>query len=182
MIPTRSVIASMLVSDPDKSWFRIAKASVIMAARSALNSALLPFSMRRRFPLPVRRSLASIDRTTGSRSAHWLAPPASRAAPIFARLNRISIRSAATAARSTSSRTRLLFSSGGATNHRSESLNAFCRAASSVCASRSSGASAPENLGPGREKRSQPVEYQPLDVARWDAHSFPGLQAIPSQK
>src|ERR1700730_4630936 len=73
-----SVIASMLVSDPDKSWFRIAKVSVIMAARSALNSALLPFSMRRRFPLRVRRSFASIDRTTGSRSAHWLAPPASR--------------------------------------------------------------------------------------------------------
>src|ERR1700680_252892 len=38
-IPRRPLIASMLSSDPERSWFRIAKASVIMAARFSLTSA-----------------------------------------------------------------------------------------------------------------------------------------------
>jgi hypothetical protein len=44
-IPRRPLIASMLASDLDNSWFRIAKASMIMAARPALTSASAPFSM-----------------------------------------------------------------------------------------------------------------------------------------
>ena len=39
--------------------FRIAKTSVIMAARPALTSASAPYSMTRCFPLPARRSFAS---------------------------------------------------------------------------------------------------------------------------
>jgi hypothetical protein len=45
---------------------------MIMAASPALTSAAAPFSMTSRFPLPARRSVASIDRTTGSRSDGWL--------------------------------------------------------------------------------------------------------------
>jgi len=41
-------MASMLWSDPDSSWFRIANASAIMVARSALTSAPARFSMTRR--------------------------------------------------------------------------------------------------------------------------------------
>ena len=42
-------MASMLASDPDNSWFRIATASAIMAVRPALTSASTQFSMPRRF-------------------------------------------------------------------------------------------------------------------------------------
>src|ERR1700726_4033421 len=52
-------------------------------ARPALTSASAPFSMTRRFPLPARRSFASIDRVMGSISGLWLPPPASSAAAIF---------------------------------------------------------------------------------------------------
>jgi hypothetical protein len=34
----------------------------------------------------------------------------------------------------------------------------------------------------GREKRSQPVEHQRLDIARRNAHSFLGSRVIPSEK
>src|ERR1700730_9043609 len=37
-----------------------------------------PFAMTRRFPLPARRSFASIDRVIGSRSGRSLRPPDSR--------------------------------------------------------------------------------------------------------
>jgi hypothetical protein len=90
-IPRRPLIASMLASDPDSSCFWIANASPIMAARPALTSASAPFSMTRRFPLPARRSFASIDKTTGSRSGRWRRPPASSAAATFARLRRIQV-------------------------------------------------------------------------------------------
>src|ERR1700686_1857612 len=60
-------MASMLLScDPERNWFRIAKASLISSTRPALTSASAPFSMTRRLPLPARRTFASIDRTTGS--------------------------------------------------------------------------------------------------------------------
>ena len=89
-IPRRPLIASMLASDPERSWFRIVKASLISSTRPALTSAPAPFAMTRRFPLPARRSFASIDRATGSRSGRWLSP-ASSAAATFARLsNRLS--------------------------------------------------------------------------------------------
>jgi Transposase zinc-ribbon domain len=38
------------------------------------------------------------------------------------------------------------------------------------------------DLDPGREKCPQPVEHQPLDIARWDAHPFLRWSAIASQK
>src|SRR5580704_3012767 len=63
-IPRRPLIASMLSCDPERSWFRIAKASLIISTRPALTSASAPFSMTRRLPLPARRTFASIDRTT----------------------------------------------------------------------------------------------------------------------
>jgi hypothetical protein len=53
-------MASMLASDPDSSWFRIAKACLISSTRPALTSVPAPFSMMRRFPLPARRSFAWI--------------------------------------------------------------------------------------------------------------------------
>ena len=81
-IPRRPLIASMLSSDPERNWFRIAKASLISSTRPSLTSVSAPFSMTRRFPLPARRSFASIDKTTGSRSGRWLRPPASSAAAI----------------------------------------------------------------------------------------------------
>jgi hypothetical protein len=95
-----------------------------------------------RLPLPARRSFASIYRTTGSRSGRWPRSPTCSTAAIFARHSRISIRSAAAATCSTISRTRLFSSTGSIASHRSESLRALRRAASSAYASRSSGASA----------------------------------------
>src|ERR1700726_374836 len=82
-IPRRPLIASMLASDPERNWFRIAKASLISSTRPALTSVSAPFPMTRRFPLPARRSFASIDRVMGSISGLWLPPPASSAAAIF---------------------------------------------------------------------------------------------------
>ena len=83
-IPRRPLIASMLSSDPERSWFRIAKASLIISTRPALTSASAPFSMTRRLPLPARRTFASIDRTTGSRSGRWpLSPTCSAAAILY---------------------------------------------------------------------------------------------------
>ena len=73
-IPRRPLIASMLSSDPERSWFRIAKASLISSTRPSLISVSAPFSMTRRFPLPPRRSFASIDRVMGSISGLWLPP------------------------------------------------------------------------------------------------------------
>jgi hypothetical protein len=78
-IPRRPLIASMLSSDPERSWIRIVKASLISPTRPALTSASAPFAMARRFPLPARRSFASIDRVMGSISGLWLPPPASSA-------------------------------------------------------------------------------------------------------
>src|SRR5580700_9359622 len=63
----------MLLSDPERNWFRIAKASLISSTRPSLTSVSAPFSMTKRFPLPARRNLASIDKTIESRSC----PPAS---------------------------------------------------------------------------------------------------------
>src|ERR1700720_627550 len=94
-IPRRPLIASMLSSDPKRSWIRIVKASLISSTRPALTSASAPFAMTRRFPLPARRSFASIDRVMGSISGLWLPPPASSAAAIFARFSQMSIRLAA---------------------------------------------------------------------------------------
>src|SRR6202040_986818 len=140
-IPRRPLIASMLSCGPERSWFRIVKASLISSTRPALTSVSAPFRMTRRLPLPARRTFASIDRTTGSRSGHWPLSPTCSAAAIFARLSWISIRSAAMVIRSTISWTRLFSSTGGIASHRSESLRALCRAASSAYASRPSGAS-----------------------------------------
>src|ERR1700738_3316387 len=70
-IPRRPLIASMLSCDPERNWFRIAKASLISSTRPALTSVSAPFRMTRRLPLPARRTFASIDRTTGSRSGRW---------------------------------------------------------------------------------------------------------------
>src|SRR5580704_13166798 len=131
----------MLSCDPERSWFRIAKASLIISTRPALTSASAPFPMTRRLPLPARRTFASIDRTTGSRSGRWPLSPTCSAAAIFARLSWISIRSAATVIRSTISWTRLFSSTGGIASHRSESLRTLRSAPSSAYASRSSGAS-----------------------------------------
>ena len=73
----RPLIASMLSWDPERNWFRIAKASLISSTRPALTSVSAPFPMTRRLPLPARRTFASINRTTGSRSGRWpLSPPA----------------------------------------------------------------------------------------------------------
>ena len=88
-IPRRPLIASMLSSDPERNWIRIVKASLISSMRPALTSATAPFAMTRRFPLPARRSFASIDRVMGSISGLWLPPPASSAAAIFARFSQI---------------------------------------------------------------------------------------------
>ena len=82
------------------------------STRPALTSASAPFPMTRRLPLPARRTFASIDRTTGSRSGRWPLSPTCSAAAIFARLSWISIRSAATVIRSTISWTRLFSSTG----------------------------------------------------------------------
>jgi hypothetical protein len=90
-IPRRPLIASMLASDPERSWIRIVKASLISSTRPALTSASAPFAMTRRFPLPARRSFASMDRVMGSISGLWLPPPASSAAAIFARFSQMSI-------------------------------------------------------------------------------------------
>jgi hypothetical protein len=87
-IPRRPLIASMLSSDPERNWIRIVNASLISSTRPALISASAPFAMTRRFPLPARRSFASIDRVMGSISGLWLPPPASSAAATFARLRR----------------------------------------------------------------------------------------------
>jgi hypothetical protein len=84
--------------------------------------------MTRRLPLAARRTFASIDRTTGSRSGRWPLFPTCSAAAIFTRLSWISIRSAATVIRSTISWTRLFSSTGGIASHRSESLRALRRA------------------------------------------------------
>ncbi len=83
---------SMLSSDPERSWFLTAKASLISATSPSLTSASTSFWMTRRFPFPARRSFASIDRITGSRSGCCLNPLACSAAATFARLSRISIR------------------------------------------------------------------------------------------
>jgi hypothetical protein len=64
----RPLIASILASEPERSWFRIAKASLISSTRRSLTSIVAPFSMMRLFPLPARCNFASIDRTMGSRS------------------------------------------------------------------------------------------------------------------
>src|SRR5256885_9801947 len=61
----------MLSCDPERNWFRIAKASLISSTRPALTSVSAPFPMTRPLPLPARRTFASIDRTTGSRSGRW---------------------------------------------------------------------------------------------------------------
>src|ERR1700716_489272 len=58
----------MLSCDPERNWFRIVKACLISSTRPALTSVSAPFPMTRRLPLPARRTFASIDRTTGSRS------------------------------------------------------------------------------------------------------------------
>jgi hypothetical protein len=42
-------MASMLASDPERSRFRIAKASLISSTRPALTSVPAPFAMTRRF-------------------------------------------------------------------------------------------------------------------------------------
>jgi hypothetical protein len=118
-VPRRALIASMLSSDPEKSWFRIAKASWISSTRPWLASALAPFAMIRRFPLLARRSFAAIDRTMGSRSRS-LCTLACSVAAIFARFKRTSIRSAPMITCSTMSRTRLFSSRGGALIQRSE--------------------------------------------------------------
>ena len=117
-IPSRSIIASMLSFGPDNSWLRIARASATMAARPALTFAAAPFSMTRRLPLPARRSLASIDRTTGSRSGRCSSACAPNAAATFAQLSRMSIRSAATVTPSTISRATLVSSMDGRASHR----------------------------------------------------------------
>jgi hypothetical protein len=72
-IPRRPLIASMLSSDPERNWLPIAKASLISSTRPALTSVSAPFSMTRRFPLPARRSFASIDRVMGllRRQSAW---------------------------------------------------------------------------------------------------------------
>src|ERR1700738_4988092 len=82
-IPRRPLIASMLSCDPERNWFRIAKASLISSTRPALTSASAPFPMTRRFPLPARRTFASIDRTTGSRSGRWPLAPTCSAADLW---------------------------------------------------------------------------------------------------
>jgi hypothetical protein len=46
-IPRRPLIASMLSCDLERSWFRIAKASLISSTRPALTSAPAPFAMTR---------------------------------------------------------------------------------------------------------------------------------------
>src|SRR3984893_17845642 len=132
----------MLSSDPDRSWIRIAKAPLISSTRPAMTSASAPFAMTRRFPLPARRSFASIDRVKGAISGLWLPPPASSAAAIFARFSQMSIRLTAMVTRSTMSRTRLFISTGGMASHRLESVQALRKATSKARASRSSGVSA----------------------------------------
>src|SRR5262249_405545 len=87
--------------------FRIEKASLINSRMAWLISAVAPFAMTRRLPLPARRSFASNDNTTGSRSG-LPGTLVCNAAAIFARLSRTSIRSAAMITSSTISRTRLL--------------------------------------------------------------------------
>src|SRR6202030_1377885 len=52
-IPRRPLIASMLASDPERSWIRIVKASLITSTRPALTSASAPFAMTRRCSLPA---------------------------------------------------------------------------------------------------------------------------------
>jgi hypothetical protein len=56
----RPLIASMLSCDPERNWFRIAKACLISSTRPALTSVSAPFRMTRRLPLPARRTFASI--------------------------------------------------------------------------------------------------------------------------
>src|SRR5580700_3676065 len=153
-----------------------------MAARPALTSASAPFSMTRRLPLPARRTFASIDRTTGSRSGRWPLFPTCSAAAIFARLSWISIRSAATVIRSTIFWTRLFSSTGGIASHRLESVRALRRAASSAYASRSSGARVSLTSVLDDNNASQPVEHQRLNIPRRDAHPFLGSRVIPIEK
>jgi hypothetical protein len=45
----RALIASMLSSDPERSWFRIEKASLINSTIPWLTSAVAPFAMTRHF-------------------------------------------------------------------------------------------------------------------------------------
>jgi transposase-like protein len=52
-IPRRPLIASMLASDPERSWIRIVKASLISSTRGSLTSVSAPFPMTRRLPLPA---------------------------------------------------------------------------------------------------------------------------------
>src|ERR1700730_2662019 len=57
----------MLSCDPERNWFRIAKASLISSTRPALTSVSAPFPMTRRLPLPARRTFASIDKRLARR-------------------------------------------------------------------------------------------------------------------
>ena len=85
-IPRRPLIASMLSCDPERSWFRVAKASLIISTRPALTSASAPFSMTSRFPLPARRSLQSLSHAGVARSRRrgvTVAPDSDDAAPDF---------------------------------------------------------------------------------------------------
>ena len=49
-IPRRPLIASMLASDPERSWIRIVKASLINSTRPALTSASETIDLRPPWP------------------------------------------------------------------------------------------------------------------------------------
>ena len=66
-IPRRPLIASMLASDPDNSWLRIAKASVIMAARPGRRSQFPQLAPNARAGTARFRQLSGAFRKTYAR-------------------------------------------------------------------------------------------------------------------